>query len=88
MAQDNPYLNVIVESFIPSNPGGLHGDVHIRPVEGGPYPTTLFVECSKKLSRDYPVGTKFQIVAKLTDRDGGGEYLYSHYRWKYKVIQG
>jgi len=86
MAQDNPYLDVIVESYIPGDRSGLHGLVHIRPVAGGPYLTSLHVECSKKLSRDYPVGTKFQIKAKLTDREGGGEFLYSYYRWPFKVL--
>ncbi len=86
MAQDNPYVSLVVESYVPKESSGLHGSVHIRPVAGGPYPTSLHVECSKKLSKDYPVGTKFRIRAKLTDREGGGEYLYSYYRWKYEVL--
>lgn len=86
MAQDNPYIDVIVESYTPGDRSGLHGLVHVRPVAGGPYSTSLHVECSKKLSRDYPVGTKFQIKAKLTDREGGGEFLYSYYRWPFKVL--
>ena len=28
----------------------------------------------------YKVGTKFKLLAKLTDREGGGEYLYSNPR--------
>lgn len=87
MAQCNPYEMVLVESYIPGDPSGRHGKVHIRPVPGGKYPSTLAVECSKKLSRDYPVGTKFMLQAKLTDREGGGEYLYSSYRWKYEVVK-
>ena len=43
------------------------------------------VECSKSLSRDYPVGTKFRIKAKLTDKEEGGEFLYSYFEWKFEV---
>lgn len=87
MAQDNPYEMVLVESYIPNHLSGKHGKVHIRPVPGGKYPSSLAVECSKELSNNYPVGTKFLLQAKLTDRKGGGEYLYSYFRWKYEVIE-
>lgn len=83
---DELYVFVDVESFQPEATSGLHGKVHIRPCKGQGYPETLHVECSKKLSRDYPVGTKFRIRAKLTDREGGGEYLYSHFRWPVQVL--
>lgn len=84
---DEPYRFVIVESFTPSETSGLHGDIHIRPVPGQGLPTTLHVECSKKLSRNYPVGTKFRIHAKLTDREGSGEYLYSYFKWPVEVLK-
>lgn len=87
MAKDNSYEKVLVESYMPSCTSGKHGKVHIRPVTGHKYPKTLQVECSKKLSNDYPVGTKFLLNAKLTDRDGGGEYLYSYQGWKVEVIK-
>lgn len=83
---EEPYQWIEVESFIPKSTSGLHGLVHIRPCPNQGFPTTLRVECSKKLSRDYPVGTRFRIYAKLTDMLGGGEYLYSHFRWKYDVL--
>lgn len=87
MAKDNPYFYIVVESFIPENVAGLHGTVHIRPVHGGDFSSALHVECSKALSEKYPIGTRFKIRAKLTDREGGGEYLYSHYKWPYEVIE-
>lgn len=65
---------------------GLHGKVHVRPLPGQRFPPSLRVECSKKLSRDYPPGTRFRILAKLTDREGGGEFLYSSWRWEYEVL--
>lgn len=80
------YQMVEVESYRPPSTSGLHGDVHIRPCPGQGYPVTMHVGCAKKLSRDYPVGTRFRIKAKLTDREGGGEYLYSYPGWKYEVL--
>ena len=87
MTQNNPYEVLVVESYKPDDTSGLHGAVHIRPVEGQGYRTTMHVECSKSLSRDYPVGTRFRIRAKLTDRLGGGRFLYSYYGWRVTVIE-
>jgi hypothetical protein len=80
-----PYRDVIVESFRISG-SGLHGDVHIRPVAGQGYPNGIQVECAKSLSRAFPVGTRFKIRAKLTDKEGGGEFLYSNFGWKPVVL--
>lgn len=82
------YEWVEVESYIADRTSGLHGAVHIRPVPGGPYATDLRVAKSKVLvdTSRYPVGTRFRIWAKLTDREGEGEYLYTSWRWDYEVI--
>ena len=82
---DEPYRYVVVESYRESG-SGFHGDVHIRPVAAEGFPSGMRVECSKQLMRDYPVGTKFRIRAKLTDREDGGEFLYSYFGWKYEVL--
>lgn len=83
----NEYVYLLVESFIPSSTSGRHGLIHIRPLPGQEFSPSLFVECSKSLSEDYPVGTKFRIRAKLKTRQGGGgESVYSHHRWKYEVL--
>jgi hypothetical protein len=87
VAQNNPYEMVLVESYIPNEKSGKHGKVHIRPALGSGYSADLQVECSKALSRDFPVGTKFRLQAKLTDRKCGGEYLYSSFRWKFEVVE-
>jgi hypothetical protein len=78
-----------VESFHPSSTAGLHGPVHIRPVAGQGLETNLMVECAKELSdvAQYPVGTVFRILAKLTDRLGSGEYLYSYHGWKFEILR-
>lgn len=86
MAKDEPYRWIVVESYYPASTAGLHGPVHIRPVEGQGYSTALHVECSKKLVENYPVGTRFRIRVKLTDRLGSGEFLYSYFGWKYEVL--
>lgn len=83
---NEPYVSVIVESYLPNNTSGLHGKVHIRPVAGQGYPANMHVECSKRLSSDYPVGTRFRLRAKLTDREGEGDFLYSYFGWKYEIL--
>ena len=75
------YEWIEVESFIP----GKTGAAHIRPVAGGAYPPHLRVECSKAMSRTYPVGTRFRIRAKLTDMQGT-PFLYSSWQWKFAVL--
>lgn len=88
MAKPGEYEWVEVESYLPDQKGGLHGRVHIRPLAGGKYSPDLHVECSKGLSdtKRHPIGTTFLIKAKLTDREGGGEFLYSYWGWDYEVV--
>jgi len=81
------YQYIIVESFNVLDKSGRHGSVHIRPVPGqGLFKPNMFVECSKTLSTDYPIGTKFRIRAKITNREGGAAFIYSHYSWHYDVV--
>lgn len=80
-----PYLLVLVESYVPDSTAGLHGKVHIRPVRGHGF-DGLHVGCSKSLSKNYPVGTRFRLKAKLTDREGVGQYLYSYPGWPWDVL--
>ena len=82
----NDYKYIIVESYIPKKTSGMHGLVHIRPIAGQGFSTKLHVECSKELSNNYPVGTRFKIKAKLTDRLGKTEFLYSYFNWPFEVI--
>lgn len=79
MARSGPYRTVVVESFVPYNKGSRHGLVHIRPIPGQVFAPTLFVECSKRMmdTSRYPLGTKFKLNAKLTDRQGGTPFLYA-----------
>jgi hypothetical protein len=88
MKKTNEYDHIIVESFIPIITTGLHGEVHIRPVtDQGAFLKILHVECSKVLSNDYPVGTRFRIKAKVTQRKEGAKFIYSHYLWPNEVLK-
>ncbi|MDW9984802.1 hypothetical protein GOC13_22880 [Sinorhizobium meliloti] len=88
MAKVNePYRYIEVESYLQRG-SGLHGEVHIRPVAGGPYPVNIRVECPREMrdTKRYKLGTKFRLKVKLTDREGGNDFLYSHHSWPYTVL--
>lgn len=55
--------------------------VLIRPVPGQAFAPTLSVQCSRRLSDTglYPLGTRFLLSAKLTDRLGGTPFLYAYH---------
>ena len=80
------YEEIIVESYYEYG-SGLHGCVHVRPAVGQQYPQDIRVECSKELRTKYKVGTKFRIKVKLTNKQGGKDFLYSSYKWPYSVIE-
>ena len=86
---DEPYRLLKVESYEVKSTSGKRGKVHIRPLPGQWADTSLVVECSKKLSdtKVYPVGSRFEIKAKLTDREDGGEYIYSSFRWQFNHLK-
>jgi hypothetical protein len=90
MGQPNEvYHYVIVESFMPDETSGLHGPVHIRPAAGEIFGQELHVRCPKE-TRDtsiYPLGTKFRIRAKLTDKEGSRPFLHSHHAWPFDIVR-
>ncbi len=69
------YRDVAVESCVDPR----SGRVRIRPVSGQAYATSLRVQCARALAdpERYPVGTRFLLSAKLTDRMGGEPFLYA-----------
>lgn len=82
------YQSIIVESFYSRSGEARHGFIHVRPLPGqSPYESTMFVECSSALKQDYPVETKFRIKAKITNKEGGTPFIYSHYSWPYIVLK-
>jgi hypothetical protein len=67
------YREVAVESF---DDGGM---VRVRPVVGQAYHPLLRVQCARTFVTDHPVGTRFLVQAKLTDRLGGPPFLYVYH---------
>ena len=76
MARDiYAYREVAVESVADPRSGA----VRIRPMAGQAFAPTLAVQCSRRMvdTARYPVGTRFLLSAKLTDRLGGTPFLYA-----------
>jgi hypothetical protein len=82
---EEPYYSIVVETYRVSG-SGLHGDIHVRPVAGEQFPQTLHVRSPKEMRRNYPVGTRFRIYAKLTDKEGSNPFLHTHHNWDYEVL--
>lgn len=86
---EETYHYVILESFELESTSGHRGSVELRPIADQIFGTHLLSESPRKMvdTSVYPLGTKFRIKAKLTDREGGGEFLYSHWSWPFEVIE-
>lgn len=82
---DESYRRVIVETYSGRKPG-KSSLIHVRPVAGQDLDTAMDVECRRDMRKEYPVGTRFRIKAKLTDREGGKPFLWSHHSWTYEVL--
>jgi hypothetical protein len=80
------YTEVVVETYEAVKPG-KSSRVHARPIEGQPYPATWDVECSRAMRQQHPIGTRFRIFAKETNREGGKPFLYTHYSWPYQIVE-
>jgi len=79
------YMDVVIETY-PNAGGGSSKSLRARPVLGQGLDVKMNVECSSKMRKNYPVGTKFLITAKLSNREGGSEFLYSHFNSSYRVL--
>lgn len=85
MARDiSAYREVAVESVTDPRTGQLA----IRPVPGQAFAPTLRVQCARSLSdpAQYPPGTRFLLLAKLTDRMGGRPFLYAFHGDPVRVL--
>lgn len=60
--------------------------IRARPVSGQGVSETMRVECSSSMRKNHPVGTKFFVDAKIIDREGGTPFLYTSFKWPYKVV--
>lgn len=75
------YQNIIVETYLCKQESRRHGQVHVRPISGQPYPTTMNVECTKSIKKMHLVGKRYRIRVKKTHREGGKPFLFSHHSW-------
>lgn len=79
------YREVVIETF--KNRGEASGSsVRARPVSGQGLDSGMKVECSSKMRKGHPVGTKFLLQAKFANREGGPSFLYAHYNSPYRVL--
>lgn len=101
MALEQDYYSLWFESFRLLNTSGHIDPVQLRLKTGqkipseieaeckrrGVDPHDLLTECKKDYMRKYPVGTKFHLKAKLTDKENGGMFFYSYFGWKpYEIV--
>jgi hypothetical protein len=78
MARDTwAYREVAVESVTDARTGALR----IQPMAGQAFAPSLPVHCSRRLTdpAQYPAGTSFLLMAKLSDRLGGPQFLYCYH---------
>ena len=84
--QDEPFFELLVETFDSGPVSGRRGTKHVRAVEGQHVDTELVVDCNREMRDLFPLQTLFLITAKLTDRKGGGQYLKSPPPRGYSVV--
>jgi hypothetical protein len=82
--QKSTYCEIVVHSVLGTDSQGRRKR-QILPIPGQKFSASLNVECSKKLTTRYPIGTRFLIRAKLTDMQGV-PFLYSYFGWPYTVL--
>ena len=80
------HQSVEIESFQDTDRSGGHGKILLRPLRGQKFPVGLRLEGNKSLVDDYPVGTRFKVQATLTNRPGGGQYLFTSWQWDSRVL--
>jgi hypothetical protein len=82
---EEPYIRIIVETYYESG-SGLHGDIHVRPIAGQQVSQSLRVRFPRALRHAHPVGTRFRVFAKLTDREGGSDFVHTNHAWDVEVL--
>ena len=79
------YREIVIETY--DNLGEPSAEsIRARPIFGQDLDPSMKVECSSKMRENHKIGTKFLIQAKVTNRECGTSFLYSHYSWPYKVL--
>lgn len=81
---EEPYVELIVETYYESG-SGLHGNIHVRPAAGQPFPQHLRVRFPRSVRYAHKVPTRFRVAGKLSDREGGNEFIHTNHAWGYHV---
>lgn len=79
------YRDVVIETY-QNNHEASSKRIRARPLRGQGLDPSMNVECSSKMRKNHPVGTKFILQAKVTDREGGSPFLYAHFNSSYRVV--
>lgn len=96
MALNQNYYELWFESFRLKYTAGHISEIQLKLVPGQSLPQEistecksrdvdpfiLLAECNTDLFTMHPVGTKFLLKAKLTDREGSKPFFYNYYRWQ------
>ena len=82
---NEPFITVVVESYEAPKRSGHHGTIHVRPLCGQGF-DGLEVECSRVMRDAYPIGTKFKVTAKLSNKKGGAHFLKAPKAWGFTKI--
>ena len=82
---EEPYYTIVVETHRISG-SGLHGGIHVRPAKGEQFPQTMPVRFPRAIRSAYPIGTRFRVYAKLTDKEGGNPFPLTNHAWNYEVL--
>ncbi len=78
------YKNFAVESC--QNTGASNADIRVRPLPGQGVPTSMYVECSREMREELTDTMVAILSCKVTNRNGGTEFLYAYFRTPYKLV--
>ena len=78
--------SIIVETCYQPPMSGYPGGVRVRPIPGEQFPSRMNVECPRPFRKRHPLGTRFRMSVRLTDRDGRGQFLMADFRRDYQVV--
>jgi predicted transcriptional regulator len=78
------YRKLAIETYLSIGESSSKS-VRARPLAGQGLSVDMHVECSSKMRLKHPIGTVFIIRAKITNREGGPDFVYTSWQWPYVV---
>lgn len=79
------YMQVVIQTYAAKGERSPR-EIRARPLPGQGLDPNMNVECSEAMRNRYPPGSLLLVKAKVTDREGGAPFLYSHYGWAYRLL--